>query len=156
MSFAARITHSLLRLSAAKDARFFHSRLNRVSETQWEILKNILRRNSSTDFGKQHRFDMIHSPSEFASRVPVREYEEFDPWIERVERGEKNVLTAEDILLMEPTGGSTRGSKLIPYTPSLKREFQRGINTWIADLYRGFPGLRKGSQYWSISPVFRK
>jgi len=51
------------------------------------------------------------------------------------------------------TSGTTGGEKLIPYTDSLRRQFQRAIAVWIADLFRHRPAVRRGRAYWSISPV---
>jgi hypothetical protein len=56
-------------------------------------------------------------------------------------------------LLLEPTGGSTLATKLIPYTTSLKDEFGRGIVAWVWDLFSHVPRLMLGSAYWSITPV---
>ena len=49
---------------------------------------------------------------------------EIEPWIERIGRGEPNVLTTEPVLMMEKTSGSSGAAKYIPYTRSLRREFQ--------------------------------
>jgi hypothetical protein len=47
----------------------------------------------------------IHDSESFKKNVPIREYEHFEPYINRILEGENNVLTAEDIILFEPTGG---------------------------------------------------
>lgn len=57
----------------------------------------------------------------------------------------------ERVLLFEPTGG-THGTKLIPMTASLKREFRRGVAAWTADLFLRRPRLLNGPAYWAISP----
>ena len=57
-----------------------------------------------------------------------------------------------DILLYEPTSGSTGGTKWIPYTAQLRSEFMRAVNPWMASLYLRHPGLLLGTHYWSISP----
>jgi len=56
--------------------------------------------------------------------------------------------------LLEPTSGTTGGEKLIPYTNGLRRQFQRGVAAWIADLFWRRPAIRGGRAYWSISPGF--
>lgn len=58
----------------------------------------------------------------------------------------------EDIILHEPTSGSTGGTKWIPYTEQLRREFMRAVNPWMASLYLRHPGLFFGTHYWSITP----
>jgi hypothetical protein len=52
-----------------------------------------------------------------------------------------------------PTSGTTGPIKLIPYTPSLLAEFQRGIAPWVVDLFGHNPAMLAGKSYWAISPV---
>ena len=58
----------------------------------------------------------------------------------------------EDVLLEEPTSGTTGGTKWIPYTEQLRREFMRAVNPWMASVYLRHPGLLLCTHYWSISP----
>jgi len=59
----------------------------------------------------------------------------------------------EDVILYEPTSGSTGANKLIPYTEQLRREFMRAVNPWMASLYLRHPGLLRCTHYWAISPT---
>jgi hypothetical protein len=54
--------------------------------------------------------------------------------------------------LYEPTSGTSRSVKLIPYTRDLEREFAGAVHIWLADLYAHFPEISRGRHYWSISP----
>ena len=58
----------------------------------------------------------------------------------------------EDVILEEPTSGTTGGTKWIPYTEQLRREFMRGVNPWMASVYLRHPGLFFRTHYWSLSP----
>jgi len=58
----------------------------------------------------------------------------------------------EDVILDEPTSGTTGGTKWIPYTEQLRREFMRAVNPWMASIYMRHPGLFFCTHYWSISP----
>jgi hypothetical protein len=58
----------------------------------------------------------------------------------------------EDILLEEPTSGTTAGTKWIPYTEQLRCEFMRAVNPWMASIYLRHPGLLLCTHYWSVSP----
>ncbi|MGA2169390.1 MAG: GH3 auxin-responsive promoter family protein [Terracidiphilus sp.] len=130
----------------------FRRAIHRVAEEQEAVLCGILRKNADTEFGRTHGFSSIRSSGEFQRRVPIRDYDQHQRWIERAENGIPSVLTREAIRLFEPTSGSSGGTKLIPYTRSLQCEFQRGIQAWIADLFAHFPELLGGPAYWSISP----
>jgi hypothetical protein len=122
---------------------------------QEALLRSYLARNAGTAFGREHRFDRIRTVDEFRDAVPIRTYEGFAPWIDRIVRGEPGVLTAEPVLGMEATSGSSAPVKYIPFTASLRREFQEAIGTWMADLYRHCPELGGGPHYWSLSPAPR-
>jgi hypothetical protein len=128
----------------------FRRAIARVREEQDAILFRLLRNDS--DFAKQHDFSLIKSVYDYQRAVPLRRYEDFQPWIDRIADGEQNVLTTERVELLQPTSGSSGATKLIPYTASLQREFQRGIRAWIADLFLHDPQLMLGPAYWSVSP----
>lgn len=89
--------------------------------------------------------------SQFTS-LPVTSYEDYRGDIERIMDGTLRGLTGERVLLLEPTSGSSSATKLIPYTPQLRRQFARAINPWIAALFLSRPSLLFTTQYWSISP----
>lgn len=146
----------LWNLSLQREARAYWKSLGNLEATQEQLLLEMLNRNRGTAFGRQHGFARIRSAREYQDTVPLAEYGDLESFIERICAGEPNVLTAEPVLLMEPTGGSSGGSKLIPCTRELKRQFQRGIAPWITDLYRSYPDLLNGKSYWSVSPVTRR
>jgi hypothetical protein len=123
-----------------------------VEAAQRRVLRRILRRNSRTAFGREHSFDHINSAAEYRRSVPLRSYEDFAPYVERMAAGEADVLTSGPVLMFERSSGSASASKLIPYTAALKAEFQRGIDPWLYSLYTSHPRLLAGRQYWSITP----
>src|SRR5688500_7151016 len=131
----------------------FERSLHRVRETQDALLGQILRANAATEFGRRHAFSQIRDASEFQRRVPIHSYADLEPWIERLAAGEQELLTAEPVLLFEPTSGSTGGEKLIPYTASLREQFQRAIAAWVWNVMSRRPEVRNGRAYWSISPA---
>jgi hypothetical protein len=109
--------------------------------------------NRDTEFGRRHGFRSARKPRDYRQRVPVRSYAEYEGEVDRIADGTQRVLTRDRVRIFEPTGGSASATKLIPYTPSLRREFQRGIKPWIADLFTHSPDLMRGQAYWSVSPV---
>jgi hypothetical protein len=124
----------------------------RAQET---ILSRFLRHNSQTAYGVRFGYKKIRSVAEYQDAVPIVTYDDLEPWIERIRQGEPNVLTAEPVLMMEKTSGSSGAAKYIPYTASLRREFQNAIGAWMFDLFTRRPGLLGGAHYWSISPCAR-
>ena len=143
-------------LSCLPSGLAVHFAARNVRATQHRLLLRLLRRNANTEVGRKHGFDSIRNVAEFQSRLPLACYDDYQPMIERISAGQPGVLTAEPVLLMEPTSGSTSATKLIPYTASLKTEFQRGIAPWIVDLFSREPALFGGQAYWSVTPVAQR
>lgn len=137
----------------AAEAQRYRRGKHDVVAAQAELLRKNLQRNRQTEFGRAHDFSSIAGVDDFRERVPLSTYEDVAPWIEKIAAGEQNVLTAERVLVLEPTSGTSSGEKLIPYTAELRREFQRAIRVWIHDLFSSKPELRAGKSYWSISPL---
>lgn len=139
-----------------KDAFAFRRSLTNVPKSQENLLMSLIRRNSGTDFGRRWGFSDICGVQDFKDRVPISTYQDYEADVRKIMAGRKNVLTADPVLLLEPTSGSTTHSKLIPYTPALKAEFQRAIAPWVIDVFGHDPAIMLGQSYWSISPVARQ
>ncbi|GAC1535405.1 MAG: GH3 auxin-responsive promoter family protein [Sediminibacterium sp.] len=95
-------------------------------EDQDLILKGLLKAGRDTDFGKEHQLRGIGSHQEFVQAVPIRDYEQFKPYIERIKEGRQNVLWKGKPLYFAKTSGTTSGVKYIPIT---KDSISNHINT---------------------------
>ena len=51
------------------------------TKSQEKIFNDLIRVGSSTVFGKDHGFDIIHTYEDFKKAVPVRDYEGLKPYI---------------------------------------------------------------------------
>jgi hypothetical protein len=131
----------------------FATSLNEPAKAQETLLREYLVTNADTAFGREHRFAELRTPEQFARRVPIRDYDEFRPWIDRVRRGEPRVLTAQPVRRLVPTSGSSAARKLIPYTTGMHRQIDRAVAPWIVELYRRHPRALLGPAYWSVSPL---
>lgn len=83
---------------------------------QNQILKMILTKASITWYGKKYGFDSVSSYDQFKIQVPLLNYEEMRPLIERISLGEKNVMWPGLPLYFAKTSGTTSGVKYIPIT----------------------------------------
>lgn len=93
---------------------------------QEQILQNLIKTASKTDFGKDHLFSEIKNYADFKQRVPVRDYEMLKPYIEKVKEGKHNILWKGVPLYFAKTSGTTSGAKYIPIT---KDSIPNHINT---------------------------
>ncbi len=95
-------------------------------EDQDAILKNLLKTGKNTDFGKDHHFSAVSNHQEFAQAVPLRDYEQFKPYIASIKEGKQNVLWKGKPIYLAKTSGTTSGVKYIPIT---KESIPNHINT---------------------------
>jgi len=86
---------------------------NAVSAQQ-EMLKMLVDQAKDTAFGKDHGFALIKNYSDFKKQVPVRDYEDLRPYIDRVVAGEADVLWKGKPRYFAKTSGTTSGVKYIP------------------------------------------
>jgi hypothetical protein len=84
--------------------------------TQHKVFQELIRQAKDTQFGKDHHFDQIQSPADFAQQVPVRDYEGLKNYVDKVVKGEENVLWKGKPLYFAKTSGTTSGAKYIPLT----------------------------------------
>lgn len=147
------LIHGAYVASLHRNALAFRRSLKAPAKTQQARFAEILATNRNSAFGQAHQFDAIRNVRQFQSRVPVRDYAQMQPWIDRVLAGEQDVLTSERVLMVERSGGSTSANKYIPFTASLLTEIANATQPWLWDLYSHVPGLRGTSAYWSISPL---
>ncbi|WP_336702075.1 GH3 auxin-responsive promoter family protein [Chryseobacterium indologenes] len=85
-----------------------------AEKNQEDLLLSLVNTAQKTLFGREHDFENIHSVKEFQDRVPVADYEDLKPYIERVKKGQANILWTETPEYFAKTSGTTSGSKYIP------------------------------------------
>lgn len=81
---------------------------------QQRIFEQLIAGGRQCSFGHEHAFDRITGYNTFKRQVPVRDYEGFRPYIDRIMSGEKNVLWPGKPLYFSKTSGTTSGVKHIP------------------------------------------
>ncbi len=97
-------------------ARKIQKWANHPVETQDKVFRHLIATAQTTAFGKDHGFSHIHSHSDFVQCVPIRDYEELKPYVEKVIQGEESVLWPGKPLYFAKTSGTTSGAKHIPLT----------------------------------------
>ncbi len=95
-------------------------------EIQKVLLAKILKINQNTTFGKAHKFNQISSIKKFQEFLLPHSYEYFRPYIDKMTRGEKDILIPGNPLYWGKTAGSTGAPKLIPITARSIKNAIRG------------------------------
>ena len=85
-------------------------------ETQQRVFEDLIRQANNTQFGIDHHFDQIKTFEDFTKNVPVRDYEGLKSYVDKVVKGEENVLWKGKPLYFAKTSGTTSGAKYIPLT----------------------------------------
>ena len=89
------------------------------------LLMRILRDNKDTEYGRKYGFGGIRSVEEYQKRVPVITYDDIENEIERMARGEKNILTAYPFSHMNETSSTMGAPKRVPMTQAQSEAFLR-------------------------------
>jgi GH3 auxin-responsive promoter len=93
---------------------------------QDNILKTLLKVGRTTEFGKEVRMDQVSQYEEFKQAVPILDYEQMRPWVDKIKEGRHNVLWKGKPIYFAKTSGTTSGTKYIPIT---KDSIPNHINT---------------------------
>ncbi|MFN5024642.1 MAG: GH3 auxin-responsive promoter family protein [Bacteroidota bacterium] len=89
----------------------------RPADVQEEVLLTLIQKAQDTEWGRAHNYSSISTSEQFKREVPVGNYESHQPWIERVMKGEQNLLWPSEIKWFAKSSGTTSAkSKFIPVT----------------------------------------
>ena len=84
-------------------------------EVQREWFDDLITSAEDTEWGKKYDYQSINTPREFKERVPIQTYDTLKPYIERMLKGEQNVLWPSEIRWFAKSSGTTNDrSKFIP------------------------------------------
>ena len=92
-------------------------------DVQEEWFRKLIKEGSNTEFGKKYGFSDIETAAQFSERVPVSTYEQLFPYIQRLMRGEQNILWPTEITWFSKSSGTTnQRSKFIPVSQEALEE----------------------------------
>ena len=83
-------------------------------EDQEKLLISLVKTAEKTLFGREHQFEAIKNVQDFQNHVKIADYEDLKPYIEKVKKGQRNILWTETPEYFAKTSGTTSGSKYIP------------------------------------------
>lgn len=84
-------------------------------EAQNELLSELLHEARNTEWGKKYDYSSIKDVKTYQERVPVQDYDDVKPYIERLRKGENNLLWPTEIKWFAKSSGTTSDkSKFIP------------------------------------------
>ncbi len=130
ISFLARMRYSRI-----------HNWINHPAAAQREVLQCLISDAQYTVFGKQYDFAKMFTVKEFKERVPLCDYEQMSPYIERMMQGEENVLWNTPVnWFAKSSGTSNNKSKFIPVSEeSLQENHFKASKDVLTKYYNNFP-----------------
>ncbi|MGB3181439.1 MAG: GH3 auxin-responsive promoter family protein [Cyclobacteriaceae bacterium] len=113
-------------------------------DVQGELFQKLIQQGKNTYFGKKYGFDDIHHLSQFQHRVPVSSYEDLYPYIDRLLKGEQNVLWPSEIKWFAKSSGTTNArSKFIPVSQEALEDCHfKGGKDMISIYVNNYPETR--------------
>lgn len=118
-----------------------HNWVNHPAAAQRQVLQSLISDAQYTVFGKKYDFDKLFTIKEFKRRVPLHEYDDMRPYIERMMNGEENVLWNTPVnWFAKSSGTSNDKSKFIPVSEeSLKENHFQASKDVLTKYYTNFP-----------------
>ncbi|HEY4207684.1 MAG TPA: GH3 auxin-responsive promoter family protein, partial [Puia sp.] len=109
--------------------------------TQREVLQHLVTSAQYTEFGRKYNFSKIFSIRQFKQAVPIHEYDDLKPYIQRIMNGEENILWNTPVNWFAKSSGTTSDkSKFIPVSEdSLKDCHYKGAKDVLTMYYNFHP-----------------
>ncbi len=112
MGIRSVLSKPLARWVVARQQEWMH----KPGAAQQRWFEQLVKQGRKTAFGADHRLADVRTVEEFRQAVPVRDYEDLKPYVQRVVDGEENVLWPGKPVYLAKTSGTTSGVKYIPLT----------------------------------------
>ena len=141
------------------------AKLNKASRNPQKAasttLRNIITYAKDTAYGKEHNFEQILQAKTdeelfklWQANVPVNEYEDLRPYVERHKNGEANVLFPGKPVMYATTSGSTAEPKWIPMTQEyMKMVYSKMTHLWLFNFIRNRPKVYSGKALSIVGKV---
>uniref|UniRef100_A0A8C1ZA27 GH3 domain containing n=1 Tax=Cyprinus carpio TaxID=7962 RepID=A0A8C1ZA27_CYPCA len=130
-----------------------------IHRVQEETLLQRLQKHSDTVYGKHYAFRSIKDTETFQQQHPVTDYNHYEKFVERVAKGEQNVLISEKPLILAMTSGTSGSSRMLLSTKDTNTEFfLQGVTICLDAMRHTFPAtdcLQKTLKLF-YSPIFRQ
>ncbi|MFN5030936.1 MAG: GH3 auxin-responsive promoter family protein [Flavobacteriia bacterium] len=113
-------------------------------EVQSELFEKMIHLGAETEWGKKYQYGLIHNYDHFKEKVPLQEYNDLKPYVDRLISGEQQLLWPTETKWFAKSSGTTDNrSKLIPVTKdSLEECHYKGGKDLLALYYENHPNRK--------------
>ncbi|MBI9018089.1 MAG: GH3 auxin-responsive promoter family protein [Phycisphaerae bacterium] len=114
---------------------------------QKQLLMEIITNNRDTAYGREYGFHKIDSIEDFQNNVPVNQYHNLEPYIEKMLNGHENILTADMPVMFNLTSGTASKPKFIPVTAKTQKKTDIIMAQWLSKALEDHPDFM---DYWNL------
>lgn len=114
-----------------------------AQEDHWQ---EIITKNKDTDYGRMIKLADMQSLEHLKKKLPITSYNDYEPYVQRIAKGERNVMSSDPITRLVVTSGTTGKSKWIPVNMNVLTPFFGLLKAHQQDF---FPNVHQ------MQPVFR-
>ncbi len=131
----------------------FNKESKDIRKAQENILKKTITSCKDTVFGREHHFDSVHTVDDYRKNVPIRDFEEHWPYIERMCNGEHDVLFPGKALMYGTTSGTTNKPKYIPVSDNyFNYTYKEMSRLWLYTCMKDNPHMYDGKSLSAVAP----
>jgi len=114
---------------------------NNPLDAQREVLQDLVTSAQYTEFGRKYNFSNLFNVRDFKAAVPIHEYDDMKPYIQRIMKGEQNIIWNTPIYWFAKSSGTTSDkSKFIPVSDeSLKDSHYKAVKDVLTMYYQFNP-----------------
>ncbi|XP_076032926.1 uncharacterized protein LOC143020396 isoform X2 [Oratosquilla oratoria] len=113
------LTLSFMKILGGRMMRKMEEDSRNFMKVQEEVLMANLKKNAETVYGQEWDFSDMNTIQEFMKMHPLTQYGHYESYVERIKKGEENVLTKEKVLILGVTSGTSGQSRLLPTTKDI-------------------------------------
>jgi hypothetical protein len=132
---------SIIRIRGMLDRPLFAWDTRHPGQVQQDFLLRLLKNNKHTEYGKKYDFSSIICEKDFKNNLPIVEYPDIEPYIDRIKMGYRDVLTSEPVFMFNMTSGTTARPKFIPITRHGLKVTGRLMRQWLSHSLSDYPSL---------------
>jgi len=105
-------------------------------DVQHELLQKLIYTAKNTEWGKKYSFQDTKTYARFKENIPINDYETLKPSIDRIRKGEQNILWPSEITWFAKSSGTTSDkSKFIPVSKEAMEECHFKGGKDLASIY---------------------
>ena len=118
---------------------------------QLRLLKQVIQKNQTTQFGERYSFREIQSLEQFQRQIPISTYEELEPWMASQIQGQ-SALSPSMAKHYTQTSGTTGQPKNLPIFPHTRKALRKSQQQQTYSIFQRIPQAFEGRLFSMVSP----